>query len=266
MIVKAFIFDVDGVLVDSPHERAWGDTLRDLLENRWPELIGPTGYSPELYTSEVYQRVVAGKPRAEGAAALLTYFRIDDPDGSRCRRLCDQKQDMIVRLIDEGEFRAYDDALRFLVGAKAGGAHVAAASSSKNAGKLMSGVDLSAFCRRAGLECGFITPGTALVDIFDADVCGREFRQGKPHPEIFLTAAQMLGVEPAECVVIEDAPSGVQAAKAGGMACIGIARCDDEDLLRSANADWVVTSLDQLDPAQLVACGCTKGIAYPGAE
>ena len=53
--------------------------------------------------------------------------------------------------------------------------------------------------------------------------------------------------------MIEDAQSGVQAAKAGGMACIGVARLDDAALLRSAGADWVVTSLDELTVAALEA-------------
>jgi beta-phosphoglucomutase-like phosphatase (HAD superfamily) len=53
-------------------------------------------------------------------------------------------------------------------------------------------------------------------------------------------------------VVIEDAQSGVQAAKAGGMACIGVARLGDAALLQAAGADWVVTSLDQLPAARLL--------------
>lgn len=241
LVIEAFIFDVDGVLVNSPHERAWGDTLRDLMFNEWSELVDVTSYSPEKYTSEVYQSVVAGRPRTEGASALLAYFHIPDPDQKRAKLLCERKQDMVARLIDEGAFRAYDDAIRFLLKVKSVGASLAAASSSKNANKLMSKVTLSAYCAS-------VPPGTTLLDVFDANVCGREFRHGKPHPEIFLTAAKMLHVPPERCVVVEDAPSGVQAAKAGGMKCIGIARVNDEELLYSAGADWVVTSLDRIDP------------------
>ena len=251
MTKRAFVFDVDGVLVNSPHEQAWGDTLADLMAEKWPEMIAKTGYDPKNYTSDVYQEHVAGKPRRSGAAALLAYFNIDDPDGAKVEMLCEQKQDMIVRLIEEGKFEAFDDALRFLLRAKAAGAIVGAASSSKNANMLMSRVDLYAFAQKQDFDCSFVKPGTALVNIFDADVCGRDFEHGKPHAEIFLTAAQMLGADPSETVVIEDAPSGVQAAKAGDMACIGIARCNDEELLRAANADWVVTSLDDIDPTSL---------------
>ena len=251
-MIEAFIFDVDGVLVDSPHEQAWGDTLRELMQSEWQELVKVTGYSPEQYTSEVYQRVVAGKPRTEGAAALLAHFHIPDPDQTRVRLLCDRKQDMIVRLIDEGAFRAYDDALRLLLRAKSAGMGLAAASSSKNADKLMSKVDLGAHCTRFGPGCAYVAPGSTLLDVFDVNVCGREFKHGKPHPEIFLTAARMLNTPPESCVVVEDAPSGVEAAKAGRMMCIGIARCNDEQFLRNANADLVVTTLDEVDPANLM--------------
>ena len=68
---------------------------------------------------------------------------------------------------------------------------------------------------------------------------------------MFLTAAHELGVAPEAAIVIEDAAAGVQAAKAGGMAAIGIARADDADLLAAAGADLVVTSLDQVDMAAL---------------
>jgi beta-phosphoglucomutase len=78
-------------------------------------------------------------------------------------------------------------------------------------------------------------------------VTGRDFPQGKPHPMIFLTAAEELEAPPQDCFVVEDATSGVQAARAGGMAALGVARLDDEELLRRAGADLVVTTLDDVD-------------------
>jgi beta-phosphoglucomutase-like phosphatase (HAD superfamily) len=68
-----------------------------------------------------------------------------------------------------------------------------------------------------------------------------------------LLAAAELGVPPQACLVIEDAPSGIRAAKAGAMAAIGVARSDDERALRVAGADLVVSSLDQVDIAALMA-------------
>ncbi len=96
-------------------------------------------------------------------------------------------------------------------------------------------------------------PGLNLLDFFDADPSGRDFARGKPDPEIFLTAATELGAAPEHCFVVEDAVSGIQAAKAGGMAALGVARADDQDLLAGANADLVVTSLDEVDVARLAS-------------
>lgn len=231
---KAFIFDVDGVLVDSPHEMAWGEALRELMEGEWASIASATRWTPEAYTTEVYQANTAGKARKEGALGLFKYFGIPDPDSSRLTLYCEKKQAMIVDLIRRGEFRAFEDAIRLLVRAKQVGLKIAAASSSKNANMMLEKVAVP------GYE-------SALIDLFDANVCGRDFAQGKPHPAIFLTAASTLDIAPEDCVVVEDAPSGIQAAKSGGMACIGIARLGDEELLKTAGADWIVNSLDQIE-------------------
>jgi beta-phosphoglucomutase len=61
-----------------------------------------------------------------------------------------------------------------------------------------------------------------------------------------LTAAEELGLPPEECFVVEDAANGVQAAKAGNMAALGLARAEDEELLEDAGADLVVTTLDDV--------------------
>ncbi|HSS45198.1 MAG TPA: HAD-IA family hydrolase [Thermoanaerobaculia bacterium] len=66
--------------------------------------------------------------------------------------------------------------------------------------------------------------GTHPPGVFDADISGRDFAHGTPHPEIFLTGAKELGVPPEECFVVEDAVSGIQAAAAGGMAALGLSR------------------------------------------
>jgi beta-phosphoglucomutase len=93
--------------------------------------------------------------------------------------------------------------------------------------------------------------GQALLAAFAANVCGRDFHHGKPDPEIFLAAAEELGAQPDSCVVIEDAAAGVEAARAGGMIALGIARLGDAELLRAARADLVVTTLDEVDLDEL---------------
>jgi beta-phosphoglucomutase-like phosphatase (HAD superfamily) len=108
-------------------------------------------------------------------------------------------------------------------------------------------IRLDEFAVEQGLHYGFIEFGLALQDIFDADVTGRDFEQGKPHPMIFLTADEELGLPPQDCFVVEDATSGVQAARTGDMAALGVARLDDEELLHRAGADLVVTTPDDVD-------------------
>jgi beta-phosphoglucomutase len=68
---------------------------------------------------------------------------------------------------------------------------------------------------------------------------------------MFLTAAHELGAAPEAAIVVEDATAGVEAAKVGGMATIGIARAHDAGLLSAAGADMVVTTLDEVDLAAL---------------
>ena len=70
------IFDVDGVLVDSPHFRAWRLALQELMDTEWADLRGRTSYSPERFTEAVYQEVVAGRPRLAEAFAALEYFGV----------------------------------------------------------------------------------------------------------------------------------------------------------------------------------------------
>jgi beta-phosphoglucomutase len=247
---KGAIFDVDGVLVDSPHEQAWREALRELMETDWADIAGRTTWSPEAFTPQVYQQVMSGKPRMSGALAALEYFTVPDAQ-IRAQAYADHKQDMVIKLIEAGEFEAYPDALRFVLAVRGVGIPVAAASSSKNAGLFLRQIRLDTFAEQEGLHYEFLRPGLSLLDFFDADISGRDFAHGKPDPEIFLTGAAELGVAPEDAFVVEDATSGVQAAKAGGMAALGVARANDEDLLAKADADLVVTSLDEVDVDRL---------------
>jgi beta-phosphoglucomutase-like phosphatase (HAD superfamily) len=243
---RGAIFDVDGVLVDSPHEAAWRDALRELMEGDWADIRAQTTWAPEAFDAGVYQRELSGKPRMEGALAALRYFGVPDAD-ERVTAYADHKQEMVVALIEAGEFSAYPDALRFLLALKDAGLLVAAASSSKNAGLFLRQIRLDEFASRDGLRYDWIEPGLTLLAAFDVDISGRHFERGKPHPEIFLTAASELGVEPSSAFVVEDAVSGIQAAKAGNFAGLGVARHNDEEMLADAGADIVVSTLDDVD-------------------
>src|ERR1700678_4199793 len=220
----AGIFDVDGVLLASPHEQAWREALKGFA-------------NPDLFTTAMYQAHVAGMPRLDGARAALEALGVPDA-GRQAVIYAEQKQKLLLKLIHAGSFAAFPDALRFVQAIAALGWPMAVASSSKNANQMM---------RQIHLESG-----QSLLDVFTVNVCGRDLRQGKPNPEIFLLAAAELQVAPAHCFVGEGGPAGIEAACTGGMAALGVARLKDASELRAAGADLVVTSLDDVAVDALV--------------
>ncbi len=88
-----------------------------------------------------------------------------------------------------------------------------------------------------------------LEEFFRDAVTSEDVSRGKPHPEVFLTAAKRLGVAPEDCVVFEDALVGIAAAKAAGMRVVAVTTTEPAEKL--AHADWVVDQLDQLTVSQL---------------
>jgi beta-phosphoglucomutase len=222
MTFAAAIFDVDGVLLASPHERAWREALDGIADSA-------------RFTTEFYQANVAGKPRMDGALAALRGLGVAEAD-QRASAYAETKQKRLEALIAARAFEAYPDALRFVRALKALGMPMAAASSSKNADQMLR---LIAF------------DGGSLLDAFVGDVRGWDLAHGKPDPQIFLLAAGQLGAQPERCFVAEDAPVGVQAARAGGMAAIGVARFNDATALMAAGATVAVESLDDISLADL---------------
>src|SRR5271169_2160818 len=216
--LAAAIFDVDGVLLASPHEQAWREALVGLAE-------------PARFTTAMYQAHVAGKPRLSGARAALEALGVPDAD-RQAAVYAEHKQKRLEELIHAGSVAAFPDALRFVQAVGALGWPMAVASSSKNANAMMRQIRLDS--------------GQTLLDIFSVNVCGRDLRQGKPNPEIFLLAAAELRIDPAQCFVAEDAPAGIEAARAGGMRALGVARLGDAVSLRGAGADLVVGGLDEV--------------------
>jgi beta-phosphoglucomutase len=99
-----------------------------------------------------------------------------------------------------------------------------------------------------------ITEGLGIDKYFDAVACGREVNEGKPSPQIFLLAAKKLKVEPAGCVVIEDAVAGITGAKRAGMKCVAVANSHPGDELQEA--DIIVTSLEAVSVADLALIYC----------
>jgi len=216
--LTAAIFDVDGVLLASPHERAWREALAGFAD-------------PDRFTTMMYQTHVAGKPRLSGARAALEALGVPDA-AARSVAYAEHKQKRLEALMAAGTVAAFPDAMRFVAAVAALGWPLAVASSSKNANEMMRFVPVGS--------------GRSLLELFTANVCGRDLLRGKPDPDIFLLAAAELRVDPARCLVVEDAPSGIEAARAGGMAALAVARLGDASSLREAGADLVVTSLDEV--------------------
>jgi beta-phosphoglucomutase-like phosphatase (HAD superfamily) len=240
------------------------------MATEWRDLAAATGYAPERFTTAVYQQHVAGKPRFSGARAILDYFGV--PDAERNVHLyAERKQQRIDSLIDQGAFEAFPDALRMVVGLRTRGVPLAAASSSRNADRFMERVRLDMFAPQAGIPAASVWAADTLRDSFTVNVCGRDLPHGKPHPALFLLAAAELGMPSAQCVVVEDAPAGIQAARAAGMLALGVARQDDAALLEAASADLVVRSLDAvvvdaLVEGRLVRAADDGGRALADAE
>ena len=131
-IFRGAIFDVDGVLINSPHEEAWRQSLQELMGSDWADIRDRTTWSPAAFTSHVYQEEVSGEPRINGARAALGYFHVPDAD-RRAEEYAQRKQATLERLIQSGDFGVFPDALRFVIALKDLGFRIAAASSSKNA-------------------------------------------------------------------------------------------------------------------------------------
>ncbi len=180
--LRAAIFDVDGVLVASPHERAWREALAGFAD-------------PARFTTEFYQAHVAGKPRMDGARATLE--RLGRPGrGSTARpNTPRKKQALIDRLIAEGSFEAFPDAVRLAAALDAAGLQLALASSSKN---------VAAMLRHLSLP-----DGRPLLSIFDADLSGTRRAARQAGPCAVPAGGEALEVPPAQCLVVEDAPSGI---------------------------------------------------------
>jgi beta-phosphoglucomutase-like phosphatase (HAD superfamily) len=223
--LEACIFDVDGVLLASPHEQAWREALRGFA-------------NPIRFTTALYQTHVAGKPRQAGAIAALEALGVPDAV-AKAGAYAARKQTVLEELVRSGGVRAFADALRFVDAVAALGWPMAVASSSKNANDMMRPLHLPS--------------GRGLLDVFAVNVCGRDLAHGKPDPEIFVLAASELRVAAAHCMVIEDAPAGIEAAIAGHMTGLGVARLGDAASLRAAGANLVVRSLDNVALEALAA-------------
>ena len=123
-------------------------------------------------------------------------------------------------------------------------------------------LDFTRACRERGLKLAIATSADRMKlngmlpeiglprDRFDAIVTGSDITHKKPDPEIFLTAAKLIGVPAAQCIVVEDASSGVKAAKAAGSRCLALTTSVAAGTLRELGADWIAPNLAHV-PAEI---------------
>src|SRR5829696_2132695 len=179
-MIRALIFDMDGLLVDS----------EPLAARAMDEFL--TGYGLQR-RDEVLSQLL-GRRLPEAIAIVRDAYALQHP------------LEALIEQYGEMRLAALRGAVRLMPGA----------------------VEAIEFGRAAGMAIALATSGmrthaavslaeTGLRGMFDAEVTGDEVAHGKPAPDLFLLAAERIGVDPSQCVVFEDAPNGVLAANAAGM-------------------------------------------------
>ena len=206
--IKAVIFDLDGVLVDTAryHDQAW------------EELATGFGYA----LTEADRHALKGRSRADSLEYILEQAGWEDADPAQKSRWLQAKNARYLELVEElTPHDAAEGAQDLLGHLREAGIKLALGSASQNATKVLS---------KIGME-----------GAFDSVVDGTRTTRSKPDPQVFEMAASDLGLEPKDCIVIEDAQAGIQAALAGGFRTIGLG-----DPLVLAQAHRVIASLKEL--------------------
>jgi beta-phosphoglucomutase family hydrolase len=224
--VTALLFDLDGVLTQTAkvHAAAWKQMFDEFLRERDGE-----GFTPFDARAD-YDAYVDGKPRYDGVRSFLQARGIEPGEGL-VRRLGDRKNVLVLQRIRADGVEAYEGSRRYLEAARDAGLRRAVVSSSSN--------------------CRDVLEAAGLTDLLEARVDGivaeEQGLAGKPAPDTFLEGARLLGAEPAQAVVFEDALAGVEAGRAGNFGCvIGVDRVGQAAALREHGADRVVDDLADL--------------------
>jgi beta-phosphoglucomutase family hydrolase len=234
----AVLFDMDGVITDtaSLHARCWKIMFDEYLEKRATRNAEP--FRPfDLDTD--YKLYVDGKPRYLGVRDFLKSRAIVLPEGTPEDSATDEtvcslgnrKNEMFSQRLASTGVNAYAGSVAFLKYLRRMGVKSALVTSSHNAQAILQAAKLD--------------------DFFDACVDGEVLVEqglsGKPSPDCFLKAAEMLGATPDRTVVVEDAISGVQAGVQGGFGLvIGVARKGNGEELKAQGAHMVVSDLAEL--------------------
>ena len=242
----AVLFDLDGVVTPTAevHMRAWAEMFNQFL-GEYADQHPDDGADTSTYTDDDYFAHVDGKPRYDGVRDFLVSRSIDLPEGDReddvpptVRSLGDRKNDAFNHVLARDGVTAYPGSVALLDHLRDLGTPLAVVSSSANAPAVLDA---------AGLADRFAT-------VVDGRVAGELGLPGKPAPDTFLHAAEVLGATAATSVVLEDAVSGVRAGRAGAFALVvGVDRGAGVATLTDAGADVVVPDLADTLPQDEVA-------------
>lgn len=205
--MKAFIFDLDGVIVftDKFHYQAW---------KKMADGMG-------IYFDEEINNRLRGVSRADSLEIILERYDGTLSDEKKAE-LMEEKNNTYRELLATMTPADVTDAVRdTLKKLREAGFKLAIGSSSKNA--------------------KFILEKVELTDAFDAISDGNNITRSKPDPEVFVKAGEFLGEKAEDCVVVEDAYAGIDAAKAAGMAAVGIG-----DASGYEKSDYKIQSFDEL--------------------
>lgn len=214
MIQFAAIFDMDGTLVDNNpyHLKAWKALFKK--------------YNRVEVTTELYNEKLSGVP---GMVTMREFFG-NDYDEEQMKEMFEEKTRNYKELYAP-YMQAINGLERLLAELKDGGIKLAIASSAS-----VGNID-------------FILDKLPIRSYFDTIVDGPRISKPKPNPQIFLKAAEDLGIKPEHCVVFEDSLSGVKAANAAGMKVVGITTTHSADELHPVNftiTDYTGLTLNKL--------------------
>ena len=232
----AVLFDLDGVITGTAkiHAAAWKQAFDEFLEKR----AGNKPFKP--FDKQLdYEDYVDGKSRYDGAQSFLESRHIDLPGGNvgdppekeTVWGIANRKNKLFEIALKKETVDVFDGTVEWIHRLRQAGLKIAVVSSSSH--------------------CEAILHNAGISNLFDAridgDIADEMKLKGKPAPDTYLKAAEMLGVEPNRAVVVEDARAGVEAGRDGDFGLvIGVDRKHDADALREHGADIVVSDLQEM--------------------
>ena len=206
--LRGVIFDMDGVLVDS--EPFICEAAMRMFEGTYGQVVRREDFTPFVGAGE--DRFIGGVAEKYGVTLSMPRDKF-------------RTYEIYLDII-RGKLDPLPGAVEFVRATRARGLKTAVATSAD----------------RVKMEGNLREIRLSPAD-FDAVVTGDDVARKKPDPEIFLLAASRLALPPAQCLVVEDAPNGVRAAKAAGCRCLGLTSSFTEQTLREAGADSVARDL-----------------------